>query len=198
MRFAQTCLGAIALTCVVGVARADDATHITGAPPDLVVQAKNPDGTWSTVCTGSCDRVLPTDTTYRVDGPGLRASKPFAIDGSANLTVKTGTWAGYAGGLTMVIVGLGVGVVGVGALALDLLVHAFCQSSCSDTLLAPGLIAWLGGAAVATGGLYVMRANARTTVGGATAVRLPAWREIPSPSAPRLGAVGIPLVSGTF
>jgi hypothetical protein len=44
-----------------------------------VVQRAHTNGTWTGVCIAPCDRALPLDGVYRIDGRGLKTSTPFAL-----------------------------------------------------------------------------------------------------------------------
>jgi len=57
--------------------------HLDKAPAAARVLEQEPSGTWSEVCQGACDQPLTLGGTYRVDGAGFRASKPFLLTGQA-------------------------------------------------------------------------------------------------------------------
>ena len=174
--------------------------HIDGVGPDAYVQMLDQHGTtsWTEVCKGACDQELPSDGLYRVDGAGIRASQPFRVEGAqANLQAKTASSLGFAGGLSLVIFG---GVALVNGLSF-FLVAAIDQNVISsntqrDFFITAGLV--LGGVGIASmivGGL-LLASNLRTTVAGATTLRVPAWRDFPR--APSSMALSFPAISGSF
>ena len=200
MNLTRTLLAVSSMIVISAPARADDTlTHVSGATIEVVVQARNADGTWRTVCRGTCDERLPSDGVYRIDGPGLRASKPFQVEGpNAWLGVTTGSWAGFAGGLTLTILGLpATGFGGLG-LMVDGLAHAYCGGTCSggDNLLLPSVLLLIGGMVMSITGVATIAANRRTRVSGAATARVATWRE--TTPARNVGAVGLPLITGTF
>lgn len=174
--------------------------HLSGTSNDVVLQAMHADGTWSTACNGSCDRPVPTAGTYRIDGLGLRASEPFSVEGAkVSLTVGAASSAAFAGGVTLLVVGILAGGVGALGLMVDGLIRlGGGLNDGSDKLLLPSALLTAGGSVAMVAGFFLMLSNNRTTVSGAGTPRLPAWRELPSTSPPRLGAVGFPLLAGTF
>ncbi len=180
--------------------------HLDGMRPGLVVQALDQhgtEGTWQTVCEGACDRALPTNGLYRVDGPGLRTSKPFRISGqSAVYRVDTATGLGFAAGLSLTILG---GLALVNGIALFILDAAYTAEGfiVADGVLIAGVALSVGGLAALIPGIYLMKTNGRTTVSaaadGSLPARIPAWQQPQLPSLqPRYAGFGVPLWSGTF
>ncbi len=180
--------------------------HLEGTRPGVVVQALDQtgtEGTWQTVCEGPCDRDLPASGLYRVDGPGLRTSRPFRIEGArATYRVDTATGLGFAGGLTLTIIGGLALVNGLGFLILDAVYKSDPMYIVPDWILIAGVALSVGGVAALIPGVYLMKTNGRTTVtagDGSLPARVPAWREPRLPSwQPRVATFGIPLWSGTF
>jgi hypothetical protein len=159
-------------------------------------------GTWSTVCNGSCDHELASDALYRIDGLGIRTSRPFHIGGGshASLEAKTASTAGFAGGLTLVILGGAAFVNGLSfviiALADDLAFNS-TNGTTRDYFIAGGVLGGVGIVSLVVGFL-VLRGNLRTTVDGATTVRVPAWRDFPEAPSSRAVAFSFPAISGSF
>ncbi|HSQ64765.1 MAG TPA: hypothetical protein VLM85_16185 [Polyangiaceae bacterium] len=187
-------------------AQTTTAVHLEGAGPGIVLQAldeRGTEGKWQTVCEGACDRDLPTGGLYRVDGPGLRTSRPFRLpEGSrVDYQVHAASSLGFAGGLTLVIVG-GVALLTGLTLLVELAVYDANGYIIPDGFLVAGGLLTGGGLAAFIPGIFLMKGNGRTTVtaagGGATA-RVPAWREPQLPSwQPRWATIGVPVWSGTF
>lgn len=54
--------------------------HVVG-DSDLELQMFDREAdAWRTVCRAPCDRQLPAEETYRIDGPGVRMSSAFRLD----------------------------------------------------------------------------------------------------------------------
>jgi len=175
--------------------------HIEGVDPDAYVQMLDQHGTtaWTEVCKGACNQELPSDGLYRIDGPGIRASQPFRVEGpQANLKAKTASGAAFGGGLGLVIFG-GLAVVnGISFVILAALdQNVITSSTYRDFMIAGGV---LGGVGVAAGiaGVLLLRGNVRTSVTGATTVRVPAWRDFPQAPSSRAFALSFPALSGSF
>ncbi|HEY1954833.1 MAG TPA: hypothetical protein VGH28_04460 [Polyangiaceae bacterium] len=180
------------------------AVHLEGATDDMVVERLDARGTeshWTTMCHGACDAALPTAGIYRIDGAGLRTSKSFTLaEDRASYRVGRGTGLGFAGGLTMVILG-GITVAnGVGFIVLGAAWQGVF-SNANDYLIG-GIVATGIGLALFITGAIVLKGNLRTTVvpldGTAPPRPVPAWREAP----PTLGfgppMIGTPIFGGTF
>ena len=94
--------------------------------PDPVELEVQHDNEWTSVCTSPCDREISTKDNYRINGSGVRASKPFRIQspGTVKLDVDPASSSGHVIGIVLVVTGA-VGLVpalGVtGALAAGLL-----------------------------------------------------------------------------
>lgn len=171
---------------------------------DVFVQTLDARGTesrGSTVCSGACDRPLASDGVYRVDGPGLRASKAFRLpEGHVTYRVSRASGLGFAGGLAMVIVGGAAFVNGIGFVILGAEWQGV-YSNASDYLVAGGVLMGAGAALLLVGAL-VMAPNTRTKVlpvdGGAAPAQVPAWRDAPPTVALRPPMIGVPLFAGSF
>lgn len=84
--------------------------HIdTPEPVELQMQQGDE---WIPVCSSPCDRVVSTTNLYRIDGSGVRTSKPFRImgNGKVRLDVEPTSSANHAIGVVVVVTG-GVGLV---------------------------------------------------------------------------------------
>jgi hypothetical protein len=177
--------------------------HVEGVPSDAQLQELEANGTenaWTAVCTGPCDRALPSDGLYRIDAPGVRRSAPFRVEGaSTKLEVSTASSLGHTGGLVMLIVG---GVVLVNGLSFFLVASidkdVITQDTYNTFMIVGGVLTGIG-AVSATLGAILLGNNTRTKVtSGATTVRVPAWRDAPAPPTSRFAAMTFPLLGGEF
>lgn len=177
--------------------------HVNGVPADAVLQMLEANGTenaWTTVCTGPCDRPLPSEGLYRIDAPGMRRSSPFRVEGpSTTLEVKPASAAAHTGGLVMLIAGGVVFVNGISFLIVGTLDKDVITPDTYNTfMIVGGVLTGIGAASAIVGGI-LLGGNARTKVtSGATTVRLPAWRDAPALQPSRFAAVTFPALSGTF
>ena len=175
--------------------------HIEGVGPDAYVQMLDQHGAtaWTEICKGSCDQELPSDGLYRIDGAGIRASQPFRVDGPrANLQAKTASGLGFGGGLGLVIFG---GIAFVNGISFFLLAeldkNIITSGTYRDFYIAGGVVTAVGLGAL-VGGALLLGHNLRTTVAGATTVRVPAWRDFPQAPSSRAVALSFPALSGSF
>lgn len=169
---------------VPAVARADETAtttlHITAAENTYVERRMSEEG-YQVVCQSPCDRALPSDGTYRINGPKIAASRQFKLSPDAKevrLTVDEAAAWKLPASLVMVAVGT---VLLFGAVP-------FVLNDPGDTP-ALGWIALGGGLGLATGGV-ILFLGSNTTVKEDTAVKR---EETPLPAA-RI----TPLFSGRF
>ena len=185
-------------------------------------------GEWRDVCQAPCDISLPSNTMYRVGGPGVRTSRPFSIEGQngkAVLEVHTASSGAFAGGI--VLISLGPLAIIVGSLVA--LVGAaenttFCYSSstsCSsnqgDGLVAGGLVTMGVGLGATFVGAVLLGTNSRTKVQQplvtnvaaklsdkdilktlGPTTRIPTWNTALERTPPPSTPMVIPFYSGTF
>jgi len=78
--------------------------HVAGASDALLQQDARGDGNWTTVCTGSCDTLLPLGPAYRIDGDGMRTSSAFNLDAAAGGHVTLAVCPGRTGRFALGIV----------------------------------------------------------------------------------------------
>jgi len=188
--------------------------HIEASREDLELEMDTGGAmNWEVVCTAPCDRDLPLGHVYRINGSGVRKSKPFSLQAAAGsyvtLTVDHGTTAGFVGGI--VLTSLGSPVVFVGALIT--LVGASLDSKYSTDVLGIGLVTTGIGAAVMVPGIVLVANNSGTSVkqGGEGTTsgragegqkvadlpwRTPTWHSLEGPKNP--AAPSIPIFSATF
>jgi hypothetical protein len=172
--------------------------HLDGARDDVVLQSldsrRGTEAPWQTVCRGACDRPLPSDNLYRIDGPGLRTSKPFKIEGaSASYRVSTASSAGFALGLTLLIVGGAALLNGVGFLVVAAVDNAqFGRSiDVGGFAIAGAVLSGIGLPSTVVG-LVLMKMNGRTTATlERDAASAPTWM-------PRATGFNVPVLAGTF
>jgi hypothetical protein len=93
--------------------------HIDGAPAAMLQMASNGDDSWTTVCTGSCDALLPVGRAYRIDGDGIRRSGEFQLQPSLGdrltLDVNPASSARFAWGVALVPIGAATIATGLAA-----------------------------------------------------------------------------------
>jgi hypothetical protein len=65
--------------------------------------------TWTQVCTGACNRDVPIDGIYRINGTGVRTTQGFSLDARAGEHVLVGVEPGTNHGRTAGLVLLGTG-----------------------------------------------------------------------------------------
>jgi hypothetical protein len=176
--------------------------HVEGVGADAYVQMLDEHGTssWFEVCEGSCNQELRSDGLYRINGAGIRASQPFRIAGPrADLQAKTASSAGFVVGLSLLVFGGLSFVNGISFFLVGTLYkndNLISSNTYRDFMIAGGVLTGVGVAALVSGGL-LLRGNVRTSVAGATTVRVPAWRDAPQlPS--RAVALSFPLLAGSF
>jgi len=81
------------------------------SPEEVVLEVQH-DEQWQPVCTSPCNKALSTKENYRINGSGVRASKPFRIQQGTEvkLEVDPTSSAGHAISIVVTLIG-GVGVV---------------------------------------------------------------------------------------
>lgn len=158
-------------------------------------------GQWVTVCHAPCNRPLPLDANYRINGSGLRTSTPFRLQrGATNLMVEasSSTLHGFSIAITVVgVVGaapaLGVTsilVIGMffGVVLICPIADGISSTSYGECLgdvggffgswyAYPGVwIPGVAGAALVTGGVIGLASSPKSSV---TAVPSPMARRLP-------------------
>jgi hypothetical protein len=200
-------------------ARAPPATrfvHVRIEGTDDAELEANLAGRWTIVCAGSCDAMLPAAADYRIEGPLIRTSPIFHLDGSAGerltLDVNAGSSSAFNGGVVLVPVGAlgilgGLAAVFFGQLATE----GGSDPSAPpvpNSALGPGLIvASLGAVAVVVGIVLITRNSGTSVVqrgaGGpvppaSALARLPVWRESSSEATAMPPILGAPVWSTRF
>lgn len=184
-------------------------------------------GDWRDVCQAPCDMSLPTNTMYRIGGPGVRSSRPFSIegrDGKAVLEVHAASSGARGGGIALLVVGpiaifvgLIVALVGAAENATSCGIYSgsTCSTSSGDGLVAGGLITvGIGIAGTVIGGV-LLGTNSSSKVQQplvsmaklsdqdilktqAPTPRTPTWNTALERTPPPSVPMVIPLYSGTF
>jgi hypothetical protein len=192
------------------------------ASDESVILDRRPAGmdTWVPACNAPCDEELPLGDEYRVAGAGLRATRPFRLQGepggsvevrlNAKSTTSFGVGAGV-GGLGLVIDAYSLYLVFLGSAMM----HTSCSSdsygtahSCSDSrgagesLRNVGLVMLIPGTVAAVVGGGMMLANWRSSVSQSTTSSGSAAQASPKPldafrrtaewTAPATPAAGVP------
>jgi hypothetical protein len=192
--------------------------HIDGPRDAELQEDSDGDGTWTTVCSGPCDRLLPAGKEYRIDGESMRSSTPFGLAGqpSEHLTLKVDAASSglFTGGVVLVPVGLLTALVG----GLDIFVGQLNASGGSEVykrpnqnLTAGAVTIGVGAALVGLGIAIVTSATTRVSqYRGATEVGraspdetwrfLPSWRstEMREPALAPMPIVSTSLWTGRF
>ncbi len=140
--------------------------HLSGdLKGELLTQdALGSEGEWHAVCSGACDQALPTNALYRLGGPGVRKSKPFQLHGDREwLEVSTASSLGFAGGLTLLIIGGGSLVTGVTYAVLGAVINSGFGSPDQGYMVAGGVLIGIGVLNLVIG-IPLFGSNVRTVI----------------------------------
>ncbi|MEO8877585.1 MAG: hypothetical protein ABI461_18470 [Polyangiaceae bacterium] len=152
--------------------------HMESSNADAVLEQEH-GGAWAVACAGSCDRDLPIDAAYRVNGPGVRTGGSFRLlakpGDHVTLHVNTSSSAAFTGGVTMALLGGLAGTVGFWGWYVTLINNAENSysydyygngnyNSHQQHSVAPWAITTGIGAAVGTIGLIMAVSNEKTKV----------------------------------
>jgi hypothetical protein len=114
--------------------------HIEGAS-GVTVDRDTPLG-WRTVCAGTCDAMLATDASYRIDGATLFPSSPFTLRGAPG---ESETLQVRGASEPLFVLGI-LGVVGSGAvMSITWPIGAYWGLCVAGTGLSGGSASSLGG-----------------------------------------------------
>jgi hypothetical protein len=180
------------------------------AQDGAILQRVGTGGAWVSVCATPCDRALPVDGVYRIDGSDLKASTPFALSVKPgeyeSLRVSGASRGAFTAGIVTLAVGpaIGIGVtlaiVG-GNLASDSGGVHGTERTVMDLSLGAAAVSVVVGI-----GLLVFNAStgvsqdvvAPNTRPEPEATRRPAWNEAGAAATVAAPAFTVPLVAGAF
>lgn len=198
---------AVVMAVTPALAQETVRVHLATTNDNVVLEARG-EGGWIVMCTGTCDRNLPKDAIYRINGEGIQPSKKFALssgDETQWLDVQTGSAGAHTFGLVTLI----MGISGM-PIALSLLLTGAVTYACSNcvagyadtTMLNVGwTIAGVSVLAMIVGG--VMTASTRTIVTTTTDPLATDWRSARALREKNLAdalppIVGVPIFGASF
>lgn len=174
---------------MVAVAPASEAVAVHLDAPDEVVLEMQQNGQWVPVCASPCDRAVPLDGNYRIDGSGIRTSAPFRLQrGATRLMIEPSSSAAHAFSVVITVVGVAgalpaLGVTSILVIGMFFSVILICpiadgvsKTSYGECLgdvgaffgnwyTYPGVwIPGLAGAVMVTGGAIGLASTPRTSV----------------------------------
>jgi len=164
--------------------------HIDSSRPVRLARYETTHGVWDDMCDSPCDKMVPVDGDYRIEGVGVRPSARFAMQGKEGDRIVLDVNAASKGWFAAGIVGGGVGLVGVGIGLYVVLIGAivntpnsFCSGSTttgcktdtttqqsSDSIKAVGWTIAGVGLALSAVGVIVLASNWSTSVAQETQV----------------------------
>jgi hypothetical protein len=141
--------------------------HIDGSP-DVELEAYDYSYEWHPVCAAPCDRRVPLAFGYRIAGPDVQPSKPFALSlqGDAHLTVEAGSHGLHTAGL--ILTPTGSSAIGIGLVFLLIGAVTYSCSDCINGFADTTLLNWgwalIGGGTAGLIGGIVMLTSSHTDV----------------------------------
>jgi hypothetical protein len=185
--------------------------HLEGEDAAVVARAHT-SGAWTGVCAAPCDRALPLDGVYRIEGRGLKTSTPFALRAGPGdyetLRVHGASRGAFTAGVVLLAAGPAAGIgVTLGVVGQHLASGSGPLQGTDRTVVDVSLGA--AAASVVIGiGLLVLNAStgvSQDVVAPAQplapdAAKAPAWSEQRvAGAAPTTAPIfGVPLVAGSF
>lgn len=165
-------LFAFALVTTATLARAQDGTglvHVDGSA-SAVIEAYDFSYQWHPVCTAPCDRHLPYAFGYRIVGPDIQPSRPFALSSQsdAHLSVEAGSRGLHVFGI--VLVPFSAAAVGTGLAFLVIGSLTYACSDCIEGLANTTMVNWGWGLVV--GGIVGLVAGGALLAATRTNVKL--------------------------
>jgi hypothetical protein len=216
VRFAAVAL-ASALAFAPSFARADGSVFVHIDAPEQVLLAQRDGRTWKPVCASPCDRQIPQEGSYRIQGRGITSSREiYLVPGNGQvflgvspqpISLRILGIVGASFGGTAALTGLVLAITGA---ALKDGCNGSGSGTCSssegtgDAFLLAGAISGLSGLLLSAAGVIAL-ANSSTEVeqevpvstpvpGAATSLRETEWRT-PAWPAPTLRSVTLVRVS---
>ena len=184
--------------------------HVVIASPVAVElqRRSTPRDAWEYACTGECDKELPLADEYRVVRQKTgEANAPFrfqsAPGGSIVLRVHPASSGAKAGGVALIVVGIGIGILSTVGLGLAASLITAPKPDCSHTdnlycgvghdlgvaLAAVSGVGELIGGGVVLGGSAVYAGGGPSTSQRPGDVRTPTWRTQETGAAGKSGFV---------
>lgn len=211
----RTLVAVAALSAVTAPAFAEEparpaaAVFVTIDASSDVVLERLRGSEWVIVCTGTCGETLPLDGYYRINGDGIRDSKPFRLEGEPGdrlvLSATTGSAGIYDAGIVLTVTG-GLGLATAGwILYYELLNSIDDHYGDAERGMNFGLGLGAASAVVTTVGIVLIAGNPPSTatqhIGGretkvVASPPAPTWREREYRGLP--SASTVPIFSGTF
>jgi hypothetical protein len=172
--------------------------HLDSSRPVRLARYETTRGVWDDMCDSPCDKQVPVEGDYRIEGIGVRPSNRFSMQGKAGervvIDVSAASKGWFAvglvsGGLGLTAIGLGLYVVAIGA-ASNSFDNSICggSSGCSSTTSSKndGVIAagWtIAGVGLALGALGVIIIASNWSTGTSQEVQERASGPAPGPAA---------------
>ncbi len=156
--------------------------HLETTRPVRLARYETTRGVWDDMCDSPCDKQVPVEGDYRIEGVGVRPSNRFAMQGKAgdrividvNAASKGWFAAGLvAGGTGLVTIVIGLYIVAVGAIgkSLDTVCTGTTRTGCgsststsSDSIKAAGWTVTAVGAVLSTLGVIAIASNWSSSV----------------------------------
>jgi hypothetical protein len=131
--------------------------HLDG-PGSAILQRQEDNGSWETVCSGSCDRQVPLAGLYRIDGKNVRTSDAFELQGAPGDHIALKVRAADATVHDLGMLGIALGALGVIGASTEL-----ALGDQENRLGGPIAGLTVSGTLIVFGAIFVL-ANSGTTV----------------------------------
>jgi hypothetical protein len=140
--------------------------HVDADSPSVVLEHRDPNGRWVTVCHAPCDMVIASDEQYRINGDGIRPSRVFQVEplqgGRTTLTVDPANTSIFVLGIVVTSLGPIFMIGGLFVLLISAVDASVGESNGDGSTV--GLLMLLGGVAATAGGIVMLVTNAHTSV----------------------------------
>lgn len=155
-------------------------------PPDMPWAAD-----WQFVCTSPCDARVPRESTYRINGDGVRASRKFVLahEGAdrVTLTVDPAHTSSVVGGVLGIVGGSVLSLGGMIYVVVAGLSGMFCgvNDPCPERKsAAPGVVMIIGGAVLVVASALSIHASHTNVDGSRDPLPRDAWLRAPEARGP--------------